>query len=690
MRVSHGANPPFSRANRPAESWTRKGMNMRFMTGVLLATLVLIAGPGSAAPPHPASVAQAAATTIPGSPAAPQGGQSLTTEDVDAWLDGYMPFALAKSDIAGAVVVVVKDGRILAQRGYGFADVAKRRRVDPAATLFRPGSVGKLFTWTAVMQLVEQGKLDLDADVNRYLDFRIPPRAGKPITLRHLMTHTAGFEEQAKEIMGTDPKRVVPYQVMLKRWIPERVYREGSTPAYSNYSAALAGYIVERVSGEPYDDYIERHIFAPLGMANSTFRQPLPSRFRPNMATGYSLASGKPTAFEYLGPVPAGSLTATGTDMGRFMIAHLNGGAIDTGRILAPQTVRLMQNSVTHPIPGLNGMALGFYESNVNGRNVIGHGGDTSVFHSELQLFQNEGVGIFMSFNSTGREGSSSILRTALFEDFANRYFPGRGDDRRVDPAAARAQALQLAGNWSISRRSHSSFLAIVDLIGQVTVSVDGEGRLVVPFAMGSNGQPRRWTPVAPFLWRDPDSHAYLGARVENGVPVRIGVSDFAPVMVFDRTPWHRSSAWLRPMLLAGIAALLITVILWPVSALIRRRYGATLPFAGTELRAYRLVRIATALALLAILGWVMLLSTMLSDIGNLASAFDPALIAAQLFGWLAFVGGGAIAAWNVAMVFRGRRHWSAKLWSIVLLLAFLTLIWIGAVFRLLAIGTNY
>ncbi|MBY8823395.1 beta-lactamase family protein [Sphingomonas colocasiae] len=601
-----------------------------------------------------------------------------------------MPFALAKSDIAGAVVVVVKDGRILAQRGYGFADVAKRRRVDPAATLFRPGSVGKLFTWTAVMQLVEQGKLDLDADVNRYLDFRIPPRAGKPITLRHLMTHTAGFEEQAKEIMGTDPGRVVPYQTMLKRWTPERVYREGSTPAYSNYGAALAGYIVERVAGEPYDDYIERHIFAPLGMARSTMRQPLPARFRPHMATGYSLASGKPTAFEFLGPAPAGSLTATGADMGRFMIAHLNGGSTDTGRILAPETMLLMHDSVTHPIPGLNGMALGFYEANINGRRVIGHGGDTSVFHSELQLFRNEGVGIFVSFNSTGREGGSSVLRTALFEDFADRYFPGPGDDRRADPATARAQAQQLAGTWSISRRSHSGFLAIVDLIGQVTVSIDSEGRLIVPFATGANGQPRRWTPVAPFLWRDPDSHAYFGARVENGVPVRIGVSDFAPVMVFDRTPWHRSSAWLRPMLLAGIAALLITVILWPVTALVRRRYGAALSFAGRERLAYRLVRIAAALALLAVLGWVVLLSAMLGDIGNLASPFDPALLAAQLFGWLAFVGGGAIAAWNVALALRGRRHWSAKLWSIVLLLAFLTLIWIGAVFRLLAIGTNY
>ena len=102
------------------------------------------------------------------------GGHELNKTDVDAWLDGYIPYALARGDIAGAVVVVVKDGQVLTQRGYGFSDVEKRTPVSPETTLFRPGSVSKLFTWTAVMQLVEQGKIDLDKDVNAYLDFKIP------------------------------------------------------------------------------------------------------------------------------------------------------------------------------------------------------------------------------------------------------------------------------------------------------------------------------------------------------------------------------------------------------------------------------------------------------------------------------------------------------------------------------------
>ncbi len=220
----------------------------------------------------------------PAAPAAPAAAP-LTADDVNAWLDGYMPYALRTGDIAGAVVAVVKDGQIVTERGFGYSDVAKRAPVDPKLTLFRPGSVSKLFTWTAVMQLVEQGKIDLDADVNQYIDFKIPARDGKPVTMRELMQHVAGFEEQAKGIMSEDPKSL-GYEALLKQWVPERVFAPGSTPAYSNYGASLAGYIVQRISGETFDDYIDKHIFAPLDMQHSTFRQPLPANLVPLMSQG--------------------------------------------------------------------------------------------------------------------------------------------------------------------------------------------------------------------------------------------------------------------------------------------------------------------------------------------------------------------------------------------------------------------
>src|SRR5450432_1750697 len=154
---------------------------------------------------------------------------ALTTDDVNAWLDGYMPYALHTGDIAGAVVAVVKDGKILTERGYGYSDVAKHTPVDPKLTLFRPGSVSKLVTWTAVMQLVEQGKIDLDADINQYLDFKVPGLGGKPITMRNLMQHTAGFEEQAKGIIAEEPSTLPPYDALLKVWVPDRIFAPGST-----------------------------------------------------------------------------------------------------------------------------------------------------------------------------------------------------------------------------------------------------------------------------------------------------------------------------------------------------------------------------------------------------------------------------------------------------------------------------
>ena len=356
----------------------------------------------------------------------PAGVHPLTAGDIDAWLDGYMPYALHSGDIAGAVVAVVKDGRLLSARGYGYADIAKKRPVDPYRTLFRPGSVSKLFTWTAVMQQVEAGKLDLDADVNRYLDFRIPDYRGKPITLRQILTHTAGFEEQAKYLISDDPKRVMPLDQFVKHWTPRRIYAPGTTPAYSNWATTLAGYVVQRVSGMPFDDYVEQRIFAPLGMRYSTFRQPVPRPLAGLVASGYPRASQPVKPFENVGPFPAGSLSASGADMARFMIAHLQQGR----GLMKPETAAMMHNSPlgrvdpASLVPPLNRMELGFFETNANGHEVIGHLGDLSNFHTSLHLFMNDGVGLYMSFNSGGKEGAAHTVRTALFYDFADRYFP--------------------------------------------------------------------------------------------------------------------------------------------------------------------------------------------------------------------------------------------------------------------------
>ena len=209
-------------------------------------------------PPLGPSPAAAQVPTPPTTPAN-QAAHPLTADDVNAWLDGFMPYAIARGDIPGAVVVVVKDGQVLTEKGYGYANVAKKIKVDPKTTLVRPGSISKLFTWTALMQQVQAGKVDLNADVNNYIDFKIPPYKGQPIKVINLMTHTPGFEEAVKDLISLGPKEI-PYDTLLKRWVPNRIYAPGTTPAYSNYGASLAGYIVQRTSGEPFDAYLEHHI----------------------------------------------------------------------------------------------------------------------------------------------------------------------------------------------------------------------------------------------------------------------------------------------------------------------------------------------------------------------------------------------------------------------------------------------
>ena len=660
--------------------------------GTLTATAQKAAPAPRAAPAAVAPAAAAAAPTAaatPATPAAAPVAMPLTAEDANAWLDGYMPYALHTGDIAGAVVAIVKDGQILTERGFGYSEVEKRAPVDPKLTLFRPGSVSKLFTWTAVMQQVEQGKIDLDADVNQYLDFKIPARDGKPVTMRELMQHVAGFEEQAKGIMSDDPKSP-GFEALLKQWVPERVFAAGTTPAYSNYGASLAGYIVQRVSGESFDDYLDKHIFAPLDMKYSTFRQPLPANLEPLMSKCYTQASEPPKGFEIIGPAPAGALASPAEDMAHFMIAHLQNGEYHGNRILKAETAEMMHNSPLTILPPLNRMELGFFETNINGREVIAHLGDTQCFHTSLHLFLKEGVGFYVSFNSPGKAGAAGGLRGALFDDFADRYFPAaEAAATAVDAKTSAQHAALLKGHWVNSRGSQSSFLAAVGLFGQTKAGVNAKGELVVPFN-GLNGKPRHWVETAPFVWRDQDSHERLAAKLVDGKVVRFSIDGISPFMVFDRVPGYADAAWLLPALYCALAALLLTAVFWPVTAIVRRRFGASLGLGPDALRAYRLSKVGSLLLLAALGLWGLTVIRMFNDFNNLSDKYNGNIRFAELFGIFAFLLGSAFIAWNLWTVWKGARRWPAKTWSIVLALSAFIVLWVAFTFNLFSFGIYF
>ena len=659
------------------------------LTAAFFTSAAFAADPVPLSPP-PATESAAAPSDAQSSTG---GAVALTKADVDTWLDGFLPYALRTADIPGAVVTVVKDGQILTARGFGFADKEKRTPVDPERTLFRPGSVSKLITWTAAMQLVEQGKLDLDKDINTYLDFKIPDYDGKPITLRQMMTHTAGFEEAIKGLIFSDPAHLLPLGDYLKRWTPERVFEPGKTPAYSNWATALTGYVVERVSGESFDDYCDKHIFAPLGMTNSTMRQPLPAALAAQMASGYKPGQDAAGKFEIVGPAPAGSMSSSGTDMAKFMIANLDQGK----GLLSPETAAMMHNSPLDKIdpasllPPLNRMELGYFETNVNGREVIGHLGDTEFFHTSLHLLMKEGVGVYFSFNSGGREGQVQTLRWSLFEDFADRYFPEtRAASAPVDEKTAAEHAALMAGNWQVSRTAFSNPIAVLQLIGQTKVAVGPKGELVIPELLAANKLPRQWEEIAPFVWREKGGHDLLAAKVENGQVVRWSFGLLGPFMVFDRVPGHRSSAWLLPAASVGLGVLFLTVLFWPIGWFARRKYRATFPLAGSALRAYKWTRWASLAVVLVLVGWMAIIGALFANLENTAGAFDAFMMVLQVVGLIVFVAAVVFTGWNAWLTWRDGRKWTAKTWNTLIAASSCVLLYVAFTFKLVSMTVNY
>jgi CubicO group peptidase (beta-lactamase class C family) len=609
---------------------------------------------------------------------------SLTPADIESFLDGVMPLQLAREDIAGAVIAVVKDGKILFAKGYGYSDVAKRTPVSPEATLFRPGSISKLFTWTAVMQLVDQGKLDLDSDVNQYLDFKIPDTYPKPITLRNIMTHTSGFEETDKELFLPDVKDLKPLDDYLKTHLPQRIFPPGVTPAYSNYATCVAGYIVQRVSGQPYDDYIESHILKPLGMAHTSFRQPLPDALKPLLSNGYNVASKPAKPFEVVQPWPAGSSSVSANDMTHLMIAHLQDGQFEGVQILRPETARLMHSRQFENNPRLNGMALGFYEETRNGHRIIGHGGDTICFHSDLHLMPDAAMGFFISYNSAGKGEISP--RSAVWNQFLDRYFPYTPPAATMVPNAEDAR--MVSGDYIISRRSQTTILSLVTLLGELKVTQNDDGTISGSAFKELSGQPKHFREIAPLLFREVNGQSLLGFKRDDSGRLVMAI-DF-PFMVFQKARWYERSLFNMIILIGSLTVFALTLLLWPVAALVRRHYGRKLDLSPAERRWRLLVRMVCAVDLAFVLAFLAALSGASDDPSKLNRGLDPVLHIVELIGFVGVLGTLA-ALYNSSRFWNYRdRWWWAKIHHAGIALACLGFSWFVLHWHVLHWGLNY
>ena len=645
---------------------------------MLLVAAASLAAPAVAqAPLHPASTAAGdQAAVVPASPAG--GAHALTAQDLGSWLDGLMPYALHRGDVPGAVVVVVKDGKPLFERGYGYADVKARQPVDPARTLFRPGSISKTFTWTAVMQLVEAGRIDLDRDVNAYLDFQIPPAFGRPVTMRDLLTHSGGFDDVDKGLIVYDAHRNVSLRRALVSDIPARIYPPGTTPAYSNWGAGLAGYIVQRVSGEPFADYIARHILAPLGMAHSSFQQPLPPALAPDMAKGYLTAPGGPKPFEYVSVAPAGALSASGDDIGRWMIAQLQNGELNGRHIFQAATAKRMHSPQFQPVPGMEAMDFGFYNEPGNGHRVIAHMGDTELFHSDTHLFLDDGVGVFVSLNGDGKAGASYAIRTALYHGFLDRYFPAPYVALPAWPNAV-ADGRTLLGLYVSTLRSAASWRMLPEyLLGQVKVRADKDGVLTVASMHGLAGQPIRWRETGPFQYQEIGGWGRLGAVVRDGHPVLLQADDFPPVEALQpASPWL-SASWNLPLFFATLTVLAVAAVTWPIGAVARRLYRAPPTRAGRAVWLFAAARTACIVQLVFWAGWFVFLQKAGGDIDFMGPRSDGWVRVLEGVGWLCVLGVlAAILHTAAALRDPTRRLWG-RIAPILIALACLATVWFG------------
>lgn len=447
------------------------------------------------------------------------------------YFDAQIPAYLSDHGIAGAVVAVVEDGEPVHLAGYGFADVERGVAMD-ADTVVHIGSAGKTFTAVAAMQLVERGQLDLDADVATYIDFAIPATYPEPITVRHLLTHTSGFEAHDLGVLVLDAGALTSSRDYLARNLPKRVRPPGAAIGYSNYGMALLGYVVERLSGLALSDYLETAVITPLGMARTSARA-APDGPTGGVAVGHSRSQPQPT--EYVAAFGAAPVRSTAADMGRYMSAVLGLGRLGEAHILQPDTAGAMLAQQYAAAPGLNGIGFGFYEMSRNGQRILGHLGTMTCFHSLMLLFPDRQLGVFVSFNSA--EGAQ-VLRTGRFmDDFMDRFFP-QTTAAAVPPADFAARAGEYAGTYFWNNRfGRTTIEKLLFLTDAVAIQPTADGRL----RLAAGGAGRTYTETAPdrFVRSDGQDVLVFHRDVSRGVT---GASlGSRAVFTLERRPWYES-----------------------------------------------------------------------------------------------------------------------------------------------------
>lgn len=481
-------------------------------------------------------------------------------EEFESFVDEVVSRRIGDATPGATVAVVASDGPVLV-KGYGTADVQSDVPVSANETAFRVGSVGKLVTWTAVMQGVERGVLDLDEDINTYLegsDVTIPSTYDEPVTLRRLGTHTAGFESALAPEIVSDPEDTAPLESTLTNQRPRRVRAPGELVGYSNYGAALAGHVVAEVHDMTFEKYVESEIFGPLGMTHSTFAQPVPDDHPGSLAAGH-VQDGETfrTADDvYINMRPAGSMSATARDMASFMLAHLGGGAVNDTRILNAETVSTMHKQHHERHPAVTDWRYGFHEYGAPEADLIGHSGSTINFSGHLVLATDHDVGIFVNYNS-----NESPSPAAITDDILDEYdiFPSSTPPAPTSGPNAAERAETVAGEYSLTSFPRRGPAQVLDLFARVSVEPADSGRLHTSSI--ENGT-RQWIETEPYVYREVDGHDVIAFEVSNG-DLEVMHMASHPTGVYTPVPFHERKLVTGSLLGGSLAGFGVSGVGW-------------------------------------------------------------------------------------------------------------------------------
>ncbi len=492
------------------------------------------------------------------------------TELLESFMDGLIQAYLDNQQIAGATVGIIHNNEIRLLKGYGYANIERGIRVNPEESMFRIGSISKLFTWIAVLQQYEAGRLDLDTDINTYLTaFRIPDTFDEPITLRSLLTHTPGFEDILLELFIHEETPMPDLEEMFRQRLPRRIMPPLTEASYSNHGTGLAQYIVEQVSGLPFEQYVEQYILDPLGMNCTTFRQPLPENLKPFLSNGYAYRDGKFVAQpkEIIPMTGAGGASSTAKDMLIFLKALMNDAGIDTINLMESGTYAIMKEPLLTHAPYMNPVLHGFLDMSPAHIKMIGHGGNTFLFHSFLAMLPEHDTGVFMSFNSE----NGSMTSYDVMKQFIKRYFP----NTEPPPSAIQLDKEYLkgfTGTYISNRRPHSDALKLIGVLMGTEVFME-EDRLMFRDFFG-NMNPM--IPVDSTSFFVEEEQMFVGfLRQHDEKAEKLYISNF-PIMAFERSGGLMNLQLHAIIFVISLVVMLFILMVWPWIYFIRRNYEKT------------------------------------------------------------------------------------------------------------------